>query len=317
VAKGNGNPHPGDGYTLIANETLDVLATIGFPPSDRCILDFIFRWTYGWFQRKQSPLKPSMIALGTGIPRPHVSRSLARLEQKKVIFRKDGNIGFNKYYQEWEVEDIRRPVTNFGNFCPFSNGGITNNGNNQEIITDNGNSEEQEKVTNFGNSEDDSNGRITDNGNSETELPPEVTTVTDNGNSELPPEVIPSNTKHSRLKKEKENYKEKETASPPVSFQDWLDLLNSPETTNKVGLLVEAFKAWHPKAPPSDFENLGGRIAGFQRITKDLPVILKAIWDTATMNPVGSHLNYIQKKLQYKPKDTPDKPTSTSKERKW
>jgi len=116
-----------------------------------------------------------------------------------------------------------------------------------------------------------------------------------------------------------ENLTSKEKPQP-VSFQDWLDLLNSDETKNKVGFLMGAFKTLHPNAPPADLENLGGRVAALTRITKDYPVILKAIWDTATMNPVGSHLNYITKKLKngsgsFKSKE--EKPRPKSEPRIW
>jgi len=71
------------------------------------------------------------------------------------------------------------------------------------------------------------------------------------------------------------------------------------ETKNKVGFLVQVFKAFHAHAPPEDFEDLGGRLAGVLKlISNDYGYLLKLIWDTASVAIAGSHLNYIQGKIR-------------------
>lgn len=67
------------------------------------------------------------------------------------------------------------------------------------------------------------------------------------------------------------------------------------KSKNKVGFLVDTFKAYHAHAPPADFENLGGRLAGILKtISNDYNYLLKLIWDSRSIKIAGSHLNYIQ-----------------------
>lgn len=71
------------------------------------------------------------------------------------------------------------------------------------------------------------------------------------------------------------------------------------KSKNKVGFLVEVFKGLHSRAPPGDFENLGGRLAGILKtVSNDYPYLLKLIWDTRSIKIAGSHLNYIQGKIR-------------------
>jgi hypothetical protein len=70
------------------------------------------------------------------------------------------------------------------------------------------------------------------------------------------------------------------------------------ESTNKVAFLVECFNTLHSEAPPEDFENLGGRIAGIiKQAGGDYCRVLQIIWKTSADSPAGSHLNYIQRML--------------------
>lgn len=73
------------------------------------------------------------------------------------------------------------------------------------------------------------------------------------------------------------------------------------KSKNKTGFLVEVFKEVHSRAPPGDFENLGGRIAGILKtISNDHLYLLGLIWDTSSVEIKGSHLNYIQGKIRGK-----------------
>ena len=84
-----------------------------------------------------------------------------------------------------------------------------------------------------------------------------------------------------------------ETGEVPIqSFKDWQTILN--KTSNKVAVLVGAFKALHPDAPDDDVAECGGRIAGMMRKTEPGIILLK-MWQTSPQNIVGSHLNYIAK----------------------
>ena len=100
---------------------------------------------------------------------------------------------------------------------------------------------------------------------------------------------------------------------PIQSFKDWQQLLNS--TSNKVAVLVGAFKILHPDATSEDLETAGGRLAGMIKQAGDAGLVLLKIWMTAPVNIVGSHLNYINGALKLSkpsaqfetPKYNPDK----------
>jgi hypothetical protein len=84
-----------------------------------------------------------------------------------------------------------------------------------------------------------------------------------------------------------------------IDFPDYLEL--SKEVSNKVGFLTTVFQRVHHHAPIEDFENLGGRVAQlWVKSHKDTGYLLKVFWDTSSVNPVGSHLNFIQGILQKK-----------------
>lgn len=88
-----------------------------------------------------------------------------------------------------------------------------------------------------------------------------------------------------------------QTGEVPIqSFKDWHQILNS--TTNKVAVLVSAFKVLHPDCPVEDTADCGGRIAGMIKQKHDPGYILLKIWMTAPVNIAGSHLNYINAALK-------------------
>ena len=84
---------------------------------------------------------------------------------------------------------------------------------------------------------------------------------------------------------------------PNKGFQALKEQLN--QTKNKVGFLVDAFKTYHAHAPPEDFGDLGGRIAGILKsISYDYGYLLDRIWNSQSIDISGSHLNYIQGKIR-------------------
>ena len=80
----------------------------------------------------------------------------------------------------------------------------------------------------------------------------------------------------------------------PSSFFEFNEII-SKNGCNKVGVLVNAFKAWHSKAPPEDFKDCGNRIAAMlKQCNQDYGFLLKQIYVSGTNSIAGSHLNYIQ-----------------------
>lgn len=70
------------------------------------------------------------------------------------------------------------------------------------------------------------------------------------------------------------------------------------KSPNKVAFLVDVFKILHNDAPPEDFKQLGGRLAGIlKQANNDYCRVLQVIWKTSADNPVGSHLGWTQKIL--------------------
>ena len=94
------------------------------------------------------------------------------------------------------------------------------------------------------------------------------------------------------------------------NFKKLNELIKSE--TNKVGVLITAFKEWHSDAPPEDFEILGGYMGKLFKQSGDSGYLLKIIWDTASISPAGSHLNYISGILKSKKKDNHTKSMADS-----
>ena len=67
------------------------------------------------------------------------------------------------------------------------------------------------------------------------------------------------------------------------------------ESPNKVAFMVDVFKVLHDNAPPEDFKNLGGRLAGILKQSgNDYCYVLQQLWKLSADGIVGSHLNYMQ-----------------------
>ncbi len=95
------NPQVENGFTKIANEILEALVKTKLTQSEWRVLFFIIRKTYGW-HKKIDRLALSQIALGTGIARQNVFRTLQSLIRKNIVLRPDNrHIGFQKDYSKW------------------------------------------------------------------------------------------------------------------------------------------------------------------------------------------------------------------------
>lgn len=83
-------------------------------------------------------------------------------------------------------------------------------------------------------------------------------------------------------------------AAAPTSFTDWKRRFD--EATNKVGVLIKAFKICHPEAP-DDVHLLGGRL-GKMVDAPNRGYLLKLIYDTGSVDIKGSRLDYIAGRLR-------------------
>ncbi|WP_336822981.1 replication protein [Sporosarcina sp. USHLN248] len=99
-----------NGFTKIANELLEQIATFKFNGSEFRIIMTIWRFTYG-FNRKSHPLSTSFIAEAVGIENSRVRKVLKKLIDNNVIhvleeatFNESRVLAFNKNYASWKVE---------------------------------------------------------------------------------------------------------------------------------------------------------------------------------------------------------------------
>jgi phage replication O-like protein O len=100
-------PQIEDGYTRIANETLEKIMKTNLNGSQLRIVLAVWRYTYG-FQRKTTELSINFIAKAINSKRSHVGRELATLiDERKILTvtgtgkRNTREIGFNKNHNEW------------------------------------------------------------------------------------------------------------------------------------------------------------------------------------------------------------------------
>lgn len=116
------NPQKENGFSPLANEILEALYKRSFTSYETRVLEFIFRFTYG-FNRKEATLSLRFIAAGTGILPTHISRTIKMLQEKKVITKLGStSLGnsykFNKNHQEWLEKTATTGVTQPGSTSP-------------------------------------------------------------------------------------------------------------------------------------------------------------------------------------------------------
>lgn len=100
------SPQLENGYTKIANELLEALATAKLTPYEWRVVMCIMRKTYGW-DKKVDRLSQSQMAQMTGISKGHISRTMKALKVKEIV-TVDGNsrIGINKNYHSWKLPSV-------------------------------------------------------------------------------------------------------------------------------------------------------------------------------------------------------------------
>ena len=105
----------------------------------------------------------------------------------------------------------------------------------------------------------------------------------------------------------------------PSAFDDWEKKLNAQSNrSKKIGVLVEAFRNLHSRAPSEDFKKAGDRL-GYMAKGGNEGYVLKLLWQSASEDIKGSHLDYIQRmRSRATVRDPPGKlPTSEELERSW
>lgn len=146
-------------YAQVHNLILDTLAVARFTASEFRVILFLLRKTYG-YGKKEDDLSLRKWAEGTDTDKTQVSRTLADLIEKNVIYRSESPIpfchryGFNKYIENWspslfgrnEARKTRNldPVVNknldpvvkeTANFDPVVKEILTTGSNNKRKIT--------------------------------------------------------------------------------------------------------------------------------------------------------------------------------------
>ena len=95
------NPQREDGHVDIANEIVEVLAKTYLSSYESQVLWAIFRKTYGW-HKKEDWITNTQISDMTGIAESHISRTIKKLIQRKIIIRVNKKLAFQKDYDRWE-----------------------------------------------------------------------------------------------------------------------------------------------------------------------------------------------------------------------
>ena len=104
------NPQVENGFTEVANELLEALARINMCAYETRVLLFIIRKTYGW-HKKTDWISLSQLAMGTGIRKAHVCRTINSLEARNIIRKgKNRHVGLQKDYEKW-VKKLPNQVT--------------------------------------------------------------------------------------------------------------------------------------------------------------------------------------------------------------
>ncbi|MEN2468119.1 replication protein [Ornithinibacillus sp. JPR2-1] len=97
-------------FTKIANELLEVMPLFKFNATQLRIILVVWRYTYG-FKRKEHNISISFLVNATGISKRQVQKEVGNLielqvlrELQKASFNQPRIIGFNKNYDEWQIQ---------------------------------------------------------------------------------------------------------------------------------------------------------------------------------------------------------------------
>lgn len=96
------SPQKENGYTAIANEILEQLVKLRIPASEKDIMFFVIRKTYG-FQKKEDRISLTQFQKGTGLSRVTVVKGVKNLISRKILVKAGILFKFNKHYDSWVV----------------------------------------------------------------------------------------------------------------------------------------------------------------------------------------------------------------------
>lgn len=97
------SPQKENGFTPIANELLEAFYRCKLLEYERIIVMCIWRKTYGW-QKKEDWISNSQFSEDTGLARPHITRTIKSLRERKILTKNVKKLTINKNYDEWLVE---------------------------------------------------------------------------------------------------------------------------------------------------------------------------------------------------------------------
>lgn len=115
------SPQKENGFTSIANELMEKLASASLNGSEFRICIFVLRKTWGW-KKKDDSISISQIEEGTGLSRKMAVETLNKLVTKRLLVKTKkyvNTLQFNKNHEEWVVtnrtlgsyESVTRVVT--------------------------------------------------------------------------------------------------------------------------------------------------------------------------------------------------------------
>lgn len=108
------NPQIENGYTKIANETIEALSRTQLSGYESRIVWAIFRKTYG-YGKKEDWISTSQFVAITGLNKTHISRTINNLIKRKIVTKIGNKISFNKLYTQWAELPKLVTVTKIGN----------------------------------------------------------------------------------------------------------------------------------------------------------------------------------------------------------
>ncbi len=97
------SPQLENGHIRIANELFEAFYRCKLTEYERVIMMHIWRKTYG-FNKHTDWIANSQFSEETGIPRPHVTRTVKTLITKKIVTRAGNKLSIDKNYKSWLVE---------------------------------------------------------------------------------------------------------------------------------------------------------------------------------------------------------------------
>jgi phage replication O-like protein O len=113
------SPQKENGYTPISNELFEAFYYCKLTEYERICVMHIWRKTYGW-SKLEDWIANSQFSEETGIPKPHVTRTLKALREKNIVTSSGNKTRVEKDYSKWKVEWRKlphqvTPVTSPGN----------------------------------------------------------------------------------------------------------------------------------------------------------------------------------------------------------